>query len=168
MVDWTLLFFFVFALIALGGALYMLNLYKVVHMAVALAFTFFGLAGLYVLLEAEFIAFAQIMVYSGAITILMLYGIMMTRHDAEEAPLRRPVHTALAFIGTGTLFAFLFYGIMTTPWPISATEPLADNNVRELGLALFNKYVIPFELAAILLLVALVGAVVLAKREVEE
>jgi len=166
--DWTLVFFFVFALIALGGALYMLNLQKVVHMAVALAFTFFGLAGLYVLLEAEFIAFAQIMVYSGAITILMLYGIMMTRHDAEEAPLRRPVHTALAFIGALGLFGFLFYGIMTTPWPGGSTEPLVEDNVRELGLALFNEYVIPFELAAILLLVALVGAVVLAKREVED
>lgn len=166
--DWTLVFFFVFALIALGGALYMLNLYKVVHMAVSLAFTFFGLAGLYVLLEAEFIAFAQIMVYSGAITILMLYGIMMTRHDAEEAPLRRPVHNGLALIGCAGLFAFLFYGIMTTPWPAAGGEPLADDNVRELGMVLFNKYVIPFELAAILLLVALIGAVVLAKREVEE
>ncbi len=166
--DWILIAFFVFAIVALGGALYMLNLYKVVHMVVALAFTFFGLAGLYVLLEAEFIAFAQIMVYSGAITILMLYGIMMTRHDAEDIPIRRPVHTFFAVAGVGGLFVFLLYGIMSTPWPDASAEPLAENNIKELGLALFNKYVIPFELAAILLLVALVGAVVLAKREVEE
>jgi len=166
--DWTLIAFFVLAMVAIGGALYMLNLYKVVHMVVALAFTFFGLAGIYVLLEAEFIAFAQIMVYSGAITILMIYGIMMTRHDAEDIPIRRPVHTLFAVAGVGGLFVFLLYGIMTTPWQTPADKPLAENNVKELGLALFNKYVIPFELAAMMLLAALVGAVVLARREVED
>ncbi|MDF2670937.1 MAG: NuoJ, partial [Paenibacillus sp.] len=87
--------FFIFALFAIGGAIFMVSFTKVVHMVVALAVTFISLAGLYVLLNAEFLAFVQILIYAGAISILMIFGIMMTQHKKEDEPSGRPVHQVL-------------------------------------------------------------------------
>jgi NADH-quinone oxidoreductase subunit J len=72
------------ALVAVIGGVLLLNLTKVVHMVVALIFTFVSIAGIYVLLSAEFVASVQILIYSGAITIIMLFGIMLTKHDDER------------------------------------------------------------------------------------
>src|SRR5574342_1408775 len=69
------------ALVAVIGGVLLLNLTKVIHMVVALVFTFVSIAGIYILLSAEFVAAVQILIYSGAITIIMLFGIMLTRHD---------------------------------------------------------------------------------------
>ncbi|GIP40950.1 NADH:ubiquinone oxidoreductase subunit J [Paenibacillus sp. J31TS4] len=160
------LVFFVFALLTIGGAVFMLSFTKVVHMVLSLAFTFISLAGLYVLLEAEFVAFVQILIYAGAVTILMIFGIMMTKHrdgQGEEAP-KKPVHNLLLGIGVLCLFGILFYGIQTSTFP-GTTEPLAEDNSLEIGKLLFNRYVIPFELMSVLLTVAFIGAIVVAKRE---
>ena len=73
--------FFIFALLAIGGAIFMITFTKVVHMVIAVALTFISLAGLYVILEAEFVAFVQVLIYAGAISILMIFGIMMTKHS---------------------------------------------------------------------------------------
>lgn len=166
--DVSLVLFFVLAFAAIGGAVFMLNLYKVVHMVVSLAFTFLALAGMYLMLEAEFVAFAQVMIYTGAITILMLYGIMLTRHDLLELQVQRLGHQIWTALGVAGLFLFLFFAIMDSPWPGPGGEMLAEHNVAAIGESLFTHYVIPFELASVLLLVALVGAVVLARREEQE
>ena len=71
------------ALVAIIGGVLLLNLTKVVHMVVSLIFTFVAIAGIYVLLSAEFVAAVQVLIYSGAITIIMLFGIMLTKHDDE-------------------------------------------------------------------------------------
>lgn len=159
------LVFFVFALFAIGGAIFMISFTKVVHMVVALAFTFLSLAGLYVLLDAEFIAFVQVLIYAGAISILMIFGIMMTKHqpEGEEEP-KRPAHNAVLAIGSLALFGILFYAIQSTTFP-TTEAPVYEDNSRELGLLIFNQYVIPFELVSVLLTVAFIGAIVIAKRE---
>lgn len=159
--------FFLLSLVTLGGAVFMLSLTRVVHMVVALAFTFLGLAGLYVMLEAEFVAFSQVLIYAGAVSILMLFGIMLTRHDVDEEEIdRRRRHRALAFVAVLALFAALFKGIVAL---VPAGEgQLAKANTLEIGKALFTKYVIPFELVSVLLLVALVGAIVLARKEEDD
>lgn len=156
--------FFILGIIAVGGALFMLNLRKVVHMVVALAFTFLSIAGLFVLLEAEFLAVAQVLIYGGAVTIIMLFGIMLTRHDDRDET-RRVGHKVLAGLVSILFFLGVIFLINSVAWPEAAGEPLFTENTGQIGIQLFSKYVIPFELTSILLLVALVGAVILAKHE---
>ena len=160
----TNLAFFFFALIAIGGAIFMISFTKVIHMVIALDFTFLSLAGLYVLLEAEFIAFVQVLIYAGAVSILMIFGIMMTRHEDEENVPRRPVHQVLLGIGCIGLFLLLFYGIQQASFPAGKAEAVQDNTAA-IGQLLFNQYVIPFELLSVLLTIAFIGAIILAKRE---
>lgn len=156
--------FFLLAVCAIIGAVMAINFTKVVYTALSLAFTFISLAGLYVLLEAEFIAFVQVLLYVGAITILMIFGIMMTKHDDEGQEAPRPLLETLAAIGCLSLFGILFFGIRNANFPAEAA-PFIDDNTREIGMLLFTKYAIPFELVSVLLTVAFIGAVALAKKE---
>ncbi|WNQ11564.1 NADH-quinone oxidoreductase subunit J [Paenibacillus aurantius] len=157
--------FFIFAVLAIGGAVSMISLTRVVHMVTALALTFISLAGLYVLLNAEFVAFVQVLIYAGAISILMIFGIMMTKHqgEEEEEP-KRPWHNGLLLVGVLGLFGFLFYAIQNSTFPAQALE-VQEKNTLEIGKLLFNVHVIPFELMSVLLTVAFIGAIVVAKRE---
>lgn len=159
--------FFVFALFAIGGAVLMLSFTKVVHMVVALAFTFLSIGGIYVLLQAEFIAFVQVLIYSGAITILMLFGIMMTRHNDVEKEKSGRAHRLLAFIGAAALFGMIYYAIRQTSWSGESAN-FTENNTKAIGDLLYHQYVIPFEIVSVLLTVALIGAILLAKREEEQ
>jgi NADH-quinone oxidoreductase subunit J len=156
--------FFVLAVCAIVGAVLAINFTKVVHTVLSLAFTFIALAGLFVLLEAEFIAFVQVLLYVGAITILMIFGIMMTKHDGEGLEPPRPLLETLAAIGCLCLFGILFYGIRNANFPTDSA-PFVEDNTREIGKALFTQYAIPFELVSVLLTIAFIGAIALAKRE---
>ncbi|GGA12237.1 NADH:ubiquinone oxidoreductase subunit J [Paenibacillus marchantiophytorum] len=157
--------FFIFALLAIGGAIFMISFTKVVHMVIAVALTFISLAGLYIILEAEFLAFVQILIYAGAISILMIFGIMMTKHRGAEEEPRRPWHEGLAIIGAISLFGVLFYAIQKTTFVSSGTLDAGKDNTLEIGKLLYNEHVIPFEIMSVLLTVAFIGAIVVAKRE---
>lgn len=156
--------FFICALLAIGGAIFMLSFTKVVHMLTALALTFISMAGLYVVLEAEFVAVVQILIYAGAISILMIFGIMMTKHQGEEQMPKRPWHNGLLLIGAAALFGVIFFAIQNTELP-SGTFQSAEDNTLEIGKLLFSAHVIPFELMSVLLTVAFIGAIIVAKRE---
>lgn len=157
--------FFIFALLAIGGAILSISFTKVVHMVVSIAVSFLSLAGLYVLLNAEFVAFVQVLIYAGAISILMIFGIMMTRHkEGEEEEPKRPVHNTLALIGVLLLFGGLFYAIQKANFTPGSFQE-AEDNTLEIGKLLFNAHVIPFELMSVLLTVAFIGAIIVAKRE---
>jgi NADH-quinone oxidoreductase subunit J len=152
------------ALVAIIGGVLLLNLNKVIHMVVALIFTFVAIAGIYVLLSAEFIAAVQILIYSGAITIIMLFGIMLTRHNDDSEPKTGRLRKFLLFLGV-LGFAFAVYiGIYNFNIEQVPTK-LHENNTLQIGQALYSKYIIPFELTSVLLLVALVGSIVLAKND---
>lgn len=157
--------FFILALFAIGGAIFMISFSKVVHMVTSMAFTFLSLAGLYILLEAEFVAFVQVLIYAGAITILMIFGIMMTKRDLEEKPLRRPFHSILLGIGSLGLFGVLFFAIQSASFPQSSSFDPGRDNTMEIGRLLYTQHVIPFELMSVLLTVAFIGAIIVAKRE---
>ncbi|AIE61541.1 NADH-quinone oxidoreductase subunit J [Bacillus methanolicus] len=155
------------ALVAIIGGMLLLNLSKVVHMVVALVFTFVSIAGIYVMLSAEFVAAVQILIYSGAITIIMLFGIMLTRHDDESEAKSGRWRKLLLLIGV-IGFAFAVYiGIYNLDIPQTATT-LHEHNTEQIGITLYSKYAIPFELTSVLLLVALVGAIVLARKDDEK
>jgi NADH-quinone oxidoreductase subunit J len=162
-----LIAFFILGLIAIAGAVLMLNLSKVMHMVLALVFSFLAIAGIYVLLSAEFVAVVQVLIYSGAITIIMLFGIMLTRHnDTSERP-KAPLKNILVGLGVVGFFFVMYFSINDLTFGEQAVN-LHEENTANIGVALFTEYVIPFELTSVLLLVALVGAIVLAKRDDEK
>jgi len=161
--------FFLISLFVIACGVLLLNLKNVVYMALAIGGVFIGVAAVYILLEAEFLAFIQVLLYAGAITIMLLFAIMLTRHDEIESQTRitaHPVWSALGVIGLGgiILYVIKFSGIR---WPNSAQEsPFAgQDNVKMIGEQLFSQYVIPFELVSVVLIVAVVGAITLANKE---
>jgi NADH-quinone oxidoreductase subunit J len=161
-----LIAFFILSLLTIGGAVFMISFTRVVHMVISLGVTFISIAGLFLLLDAEFVAVAQVLVYSGAISILMLFGIMLTRHDAQEEGSSRAQHWLWSLLAVAGFFALVFYGIQKTTFP--PAQPVQDtggSNPQLLGQEIFTNYVIPFELVSVLLLVALVGAIIMAKKE---
>lgn len=155
------------ALVAIVGGVLLITLTKVVHMVIALVFTFLGIAGIYMLLSAEFVAIVQILIYSGAITIVMLFGIMLTNHQENDAPAKGGWGNFSLLAAIAGFAVAVYLGIYNLDIPVQPTA-LHEENTKQIGIELFSKYVIPFEVLSVLLLVALVGAIVLAKKDDEE
>ncbi|MFX3634091.1 MAG: NADH-quinone oxidoreductase subunit J [Candidatus Pristimantibacillus sp.] len=160
--------FFVFSAIMICGAVLMMSLQKVVHMVISMAGVFLGLAGMFVILEAEFLAFVQVLIYAGAVSILMIFGIMMTNHqDAKPEPVK-PLHETLVAVGALCLFGILFYAIRVTTFPETKPFTGGQDNTLNIGQLLYTGYVVPFELLSVLLTVAFIGAIAIAKRTATE
>jgi NADH-quinone oxidoreductase subunit J len=168
------LLWWVFASVAIGGALGTVTRRNPIASLMFLVLTFFALAGIYVLLNAHFIAAAQIIVYAGAILVLFLFVIMLLNlgHD-YRSDLRSGGWIVLGFIGAGILGWAVFRGVADPAAVVqrggqeaidASLEQL--NAVGAIGEPLFREFLIAFELTSILLLVAIVGAVLLAKRRV--
>jgi NADH:ubiquinone oxidoreductase subunit 6 (subunit J) len=159
--------FIVLLLITVISAVVVVTTRHIVHAAIFLAFSFLGVAGIYLLLEAPFIAASQVLIYAGAITVLILFALMLT----AQTVMREPRHTretklAAAIVSLVLFFAVLAPNLTRTGWPVQPlpTGPPPDT-LRPLARGLLNTYLFAFEVASVLLLVALVGAVVLAKEE---
>lgn len=138
---------------------------NVVHCALWLVGTLLGAASLYVLLFAEFIAWAQVLVYVGAIVVLMLFGLMLTRAPIGSANFdnnQRP----LAAVCAGALFLVTSF-IMVQAFEGREIDftPTAGTKITSVGEVIFSSYVLPFEVVSVLLLAALVGAIVIARRD---
>jgi NAD(P)H-quinone oxidoreductase subunit 6 len=148
------------------SALGVVLLKNVVYSAFLLGGSFISMAGLYFLLNADFVASAQVLVYVGAINVLILFAIMLVNKDEEYAPVKgsdvRQVATALVCLG---LFALLGTMVVATPWAISSETAVGDASIVTIGIHFFTDYLLPFELVSVLLLMALIGAIVLARRE---
>lgn len=156
--------FLLLALVAITGGILLLTLKKVMHMVVAVVFTFISIAGLYVLLSAEFIAAVQILIYSGAITIMMLFGIMLTKQEKQEEKKQNYFRKWGVIVGILCFAVCVYIGIYNLEF--SQTQvALYEDNTEKIGVELYSKFVIPFELTSVLLLVALIGAVILAKKD---
>lgn len=165
-----LILFLVLSLIAIASALGMLLSRNAVYSALYLVLNFVTVAVFYLLLGAPFIAMAQITVYAGAIMVLFLFVIMLLGADAlpksEVLPWQRPLAVVLSVL-LGIEAAYL---LITKARPVGDILPPADavnatENLQQLGIALFREYLLPFEVVSILLLVAMVGAIVLTKKE---
>lgn len=157
--------FFILALWIIGCGVTMLSTTKVMYMAVAIGGVFIGIAGLYFLLNAEFLGVAQIAIYAGAVTILMLFAVMLTPHDLDNKKTKTSQYVFSA-IGAIALLVTLITGIRKTQWLLTDNaDPSAGNDVLTIGIAIFRDYTIPFELVSLVLIVALVGAVVLGRKE---
>jgi NADH-quinone oxidoreductase subunit J len=163
-----LIAFFILALWIIGCGVSLLSTTKTMYMAISIGGVFIGIAGIYFLLNAEFLGVAQIAIYAGAVTILMLFAIMLTPHDLENKK-SKPVHYTLSAIGVIGLLALLISVFRKTQWSGSGnTDPSGGNDVITIGNSIFHEFAIPFELVSIVLIVALVGAVVLGRKEEEQ
>jgi NADH:ubiquinone oxidoreductase subunit 6 (subunit J) len=132
------------------------------HNALGLVATFFGVTGVYVLLEAEFLAVSQVLIYVGAISTLITFAIMLTRGMmfGGTSPTNRQFLTGIIIAG---LLFFVLAGLLTNmPWPTPESEVVITNG-ETLGELFVTTYLVPFELMALLLLVALAGALLLAR-----
>ncbi len=159
--------FFILAMVAVAAGVGVVAQRNAVRSALFLLVNFCCLAGLYVLLNAPFVAAVQVIVYAGAIVVLFLFVVMLLGMDrAEESP--DPLR--YQWIVGGLLGVLLLVGIVWAliPMDMGPGSGPAIDNVRLLGAALLTDYAIPFELASVVLLVAIIGAVVLAKRRLEE
>lgn len=156
--------FFVLSVMAISGAVFMIQFNHVVHMALSLAFTFLSIAGIYFLLDAQFLAVIQVLIYAGAITILMLFGIMLTSSKDETASGSRLLHIVLSTLGVSFLFGTMVWIFYRYPI-ISTTAETKGYTLSKISESIFGPYAIPFELTSILLLISLIGAILLARKE---
>lgn len=158
--------FGILGLMMIGTALGVVLLPKIVHSAFLLAGVFISISGLYILLNADFVAAAQILIYVGAVNVLILFAIMLVNKEEDyvELPGRTLRRAATAVVCFG-LFALLGTMVLATPWSIDTASPAVTNTVVALGEHFFSDYLLPFELASVLLLMAMVGAIILARRD---
>ncbi|WP_026696011.1 NADH-quinone oxidoreductase subunit J [Peribacillus kribbensis] len=162
-----MLAFTLLSLAAIMGGILLITLDRVVHMVIALVFTFISIAGIYVMLSAEFVAAVQVLIYSGAITIIMLFGIMLTRHNDTNQQTAGIFRKLLLLLGIAGFGIAVYAGIYQLDIPPEETS-LHIDNTRKIGTALYSRHIIPFELTSVLLLAALVGAIILAKKDSEK
>ncbi|MCB0221766.1 MAG: NADH-quinone oxidoreductase subunit J [Chrysiogenetes bacterium] len=163
------IFFWIVALVALTSSLYVVTAQNVVRAAIALALTLFTVAIVYVSLAAEFLAVVQVLVYIGGVIVMILFTVMFTRRSGENSfltPSKGPLSMGLAAVFAGGLFFILYRQLTTAKFAVS-DQLQYTNTFGYIGDALLTSHVIPFEVVSILLLMALVGAVILIKKEVK-
>ncbi len=155
--------FFIVAALTLFAGLLVVTVRNVVHAALALVGAFFGVAAIYLLLEAEFLAVVQVLIYIGAIAVLILFAIMLTRGLMQSQETGVKKQWAAAAIIAGVLFLGMALIAVRGPWMVG-TQPITADLVPQLGTLLVTSYVLPFEVISLLLLGALVGALVIARE----
>ena len=165
----SLVLFYVFGALALVSALAMvLNVRNTVAAAMSLVVTMTALAGVYLLLEAYLVAVIQIMVYAGAIVVLFLFVVMLLNLRSDAFPAARSVLWKLVGVAASLAVLVAFVRFLPGRVPAAAAElPAGFGGYRDVGRELFTSYVLPFEITSYLLLAAIVGAVVLAKRRLD-
>jgi len=156
--------FYLFAAITLLSAFFVVTVRNIIYSAYFLLFTFFGVAGIYVLLGADFVAIVQLIVYVGGILILLLFGVMLTNKITNveiKTGAWQIIPASLAVILFG---GFLIKAITGTNWKTISSD-IPDATTANLGMLLMQEYIVVFELLGILLLIALVGAASLARKQ---
>jgi NADH:ubiquinone oxidoreductase subunit 6 (subunit J) len=160
--DLSGVLFVLLAVGVIGGGLLVVTLRNIIHSAVAMMVCFGSLAGMYALLGAPIVAAAQVLIYLGAISVLILFAIMLTQ--AGDANLPSPFHRQvwLAAVAALVVVGLIGWAVTQTDWG-NATVVIAVG-VNTLAKALFTDYALPFEILSLLLLAAIVGAIYLARR----
>jgi NADH-quinone oxidoreductase subunit J len=159
--------FFIVAFIAIASAVYFVFARNPLYAILSLIVTMFSIAGMYILLNAQFLGIVQIIVYTGAIMVLFLYILMMLNLNKEDESKKDSLPKFIGIISV----CILFVGMLGAYRGLSGKTAVADNIdhsvglTKNLGRLLFNEYVLPFELASILILAGIVGAVLIGKKD---
>jgi NADH:ubiquinone oxidoreductase subunit 6 (subunit J) len=158
--------FLILAAITLAGACAAMMLRGLVHCALAVAIAFAGLGTLYLNLGAQFLGLAQLLVYVGAIAVLIVFVILLTRGgDSDAPPLPRAALPLTGLLVAGCIFAVLAWAVFHSFAAHPAGTAATPATVRELGAVLMDGYVLPLEVIGVMLTAALVGAVIIAMKE---
>ena len=168
--ELKLVVFYGFALLTVGSAVVVVTIRNIVHAAFALMITLFGVAGLYVFLQADFLAATQVIVYVGGVLALILFGVMMTSGRLEmELKLERGQLFWGGLISV-VIFLLLLSVVTKTPWTIVADEEqvLPPTTAQVGEIIMRREFLLPFEVASVLLLVALIGAALISRKEVRD
>jgi len=162
--------FLVLSAFTLVAGIMVVAVKNIIHSALWLIASFFAVAAMYLLMEAEFIAIVQVLIYVGAISILILFAIMLTRHVTGEGIRQLYQRWWIALLVAAALFGLLIaptvagYGWNTMP-PAAPDQVATISSAVQIGTAFMREYLLPFEIASVLLLVALIGAIVIAYEE---
>lgn len=165
--------FYALALISLVGGIGVVFNKSMVNSGLMLLMTFLSIAGLYVLLNADFIAIAQILVYTVGIAIIVIFAIMLTNPNYKQEPVYKRPRALISLVSCFLLMIFMFLGILTDPFirelpnNLTVQRLINEGTSAIIGKALFTVYVLPFEIISVLLLVAIIGAALLARRNIE-
>ena len=156
--------FWIMAVVAVIAALGVVFLRNVFRAALSLILCFITVAGLYITLSADFLAVVQILVYVGAISVLIILAIMMTRDVQHGSPANKM--KIPAFVVAVVLLAMMIFTVTRTSWQLASESPLAPTTAP-LALKLFSEsgFILPVEIAAVLLLAAILGAIVIAREK---
>lgn len=160
--------FFIVAALLLFGAIYIVSTRNIMHAVFMHLLTMSFIAAIYVLLYAEFIAAMQVLIYAGAMTTMVIFALMLTRSQSTPEGMRTAVDNqkkGLAFLTSAGFLTILLYVLTQEKWVPMEGAATSAGSVTHLGSLIFSSYVLPFELISVLLLAALVGVVVLTRKE---
>ena len=155
--------FYLLAVLAVVSALGVVTVPNVLHAALFLVLSLLAVAGFYVLLASEFLALVQVLIYAGAVATLILFGLMLTR-GRDMPVVSSGAQWPLGLITAGALLIALLTAVLDSEWPRDTGE-VTVVSVNLLGGALFRDWLLPFEIASVVLLVALIGAIVISRQE---
>jgi NADH-quinone oxidoreductase subunit J len=160
-------YFWLFTIAVVGGALGTVTARNVFHSALLLILALLGVAGYFILLRAEFLALVQVILYIGGIMVLFLFGIMVSQNIIGTELRQNTPQAPWAAVTAGVVFAFLFFvGLLMFLPPQGQRMPeLFDSNIKNIGWSMMATFTLPFEVASVLLLMALLGAIVLVRKE---
>ena len=162
----TTILFMLLSLMAVGSALMMISSKNPVHSVLWLIIVFFAISGHYILMNAQFLAIVNIIVYAGAIMVLFLFVVMLMNLNAETEPIKNYRMQLIGILSGGALLLMIISIVMR----MDIEQPVLTNSgdaglVKTLGKTLFKNYVLPFEISSVLFLSAMIGAVVIGKKE---
>ena len=160
--------FLLFVLITLVGAVMAVSLKNIFHNALSLALALVGTAGIFVFLHAEFLALMQVLIYAGAISIAIIFAIMLSPPLALVPEKRNRRKIFISTLAGTFVFCVLSYLMLKTPWPVSPDSDGGDYSIVHLGEMLLGRYAFAFELISVVLLAAILGALVIARGGEEE
>jgi len=164
--DLSQLLFFGICLMTIVAAIWVVLSPNLIHSAVSLLFTLFGVAALYVFLYADFIAATQVIIYVGGILVLIIFGVMLTNNIADPKLSNKSEHQLIGGIFSFALLIMLANMVFDTNWYVNDLID-KESTVNDIGVMLLSKYLLPFEVVSILLLAALIGAAMLSRKDVD-
>jgi NADH-quinone oxidoreductase subunit J len=165
--DLSTAVFYLVAIITVGSALMVAFSRNIIYSAFSLLGTFAGVAGIYVFLGADFVAAGQLLIYVGGILVLLLFAVMLTHRITDVEITNRAAGRIPALIVTGVFIYLLVQTVRETPW-VKAKEIIYQPTTAKIGDLFLDSYLLPFELASLVLLAALIGAVVISRKEIKE
>jgi NADH-quinone oxidoreductase subunit J len=165
--DLSTAVFYLVAILTVGSAFMVAFSRNIIYSAFSLLGTFAGVAGIYVFLGADFVAGVQLLIYVGGILVLILFAVMLTHRITDVEITNRAAGRIPALIITGLFIYLLIQTVRETPW-VKVKEVVYQPTTAKIGDLFLDSYLLPFELASLVLLGALIGAVVLSRKEIKE